>query len=525
MAKPARRKGSSCFQFRRQTPRDLWRRRNDLCAIGITITKEVGASLRTRDPREAKLREAQLSAEWDATWQSYRSALAQGPRTLSQEEVFALAAEISDKLIKDHSANPGTPEDWLKRDGSAQRKLLRHERSVSALFNLIDAELDLRRLVVTPESRQRLIDQFLDEDRTIIFETLARRARGDYSEPSALAVRPKVDWEKARDGKARTSPALSFDDLHHLWVSRRGGRKAPTDGSQDRYKFRLDEFATFLKHQDASKVTPEDVERYRTHLQTAKPPKGKRGAGKPLSPKTIRERINSISTCFEAGVKARKLALNPAEGLIPHGATKPQRAFTDEEAVKILLASRSQSGFKRWGPWLMAYSGMRAEEAGQLRRSDVYQVDGVWIIRIDPSAGHVKGDKLRHVPLHSAVEKEGFLAFCESVRGERLFPEACLDRNGNRKTPKGKWADGGARLTGRWLRKLGIKGVQPNHGWRHWFKKQYLRSGMSEEAYEKIVGHSSGKVGRRSYSPELDAVWLKEEIEKLLAVKTAHDSA
>jgi integrase len=192
--------------------------------------------------------------------------------------------------------------------------------------------------------------------------------------------------------------------------------------------------------------------------------------------------------------------------------------------VAILKAARRETDFIRWGPWLMAYSGMRAEEAGQLRKSDVFRTEGVWVIRIDPEAGHVKNGKPRFVPLHSALEAEGFLAFVESVQGERLFPMACLDRHGNRKTPKGKWADGGARLTGRWLRKLGIKGVQPNHGWRHWFKKQYLRSGMSEEAYEKIVGHASNKVGRRSYSPELDAVWLKSEIEKVpeLPIRGSH---
>lgn len=132
----------------------------------------------------------------------------------------------------------------------------------------------------------------------------------------------------------------------------------------------------------------------------------------------------------------------------------------------------------------MAYSGMRVEEAGQLRKSDIYKADGVWIIRIDPEAGHLKNGKTRFVPCASALEEEGFCSV-ETVKGERLFPRACLDRAGNRKTPNGKWADGGARLTGRWLRKLGIKGVQPNHGWRHWFRKQYLRSGMSEEAYTR----------------------------------------
>jgi hypothetical protein len=63
MAKPARRKGSSRFQFRRQTPRDLWRRRNELSAIGITIAKEVGASLPTR---ESPARERETDDEEEA---------------------------------------------------------------------------------------------------------------------------------------------------------------------------------------------------------------------------------------------------------------------------------------------------------------------------------------------------------------------------------------------------------------------------------------------------------------------------
>lgn len=51
-------------------------------------------------------------------------------------------------------------------------------------------------------------------------------------------------------------------------------------------------------------------------------------------------------------MKARKLAHNPAEDLIPHGDTEPQRAFETGEAVAILKAARREADFIRWGPWL-----------------------------------------------------------------------------------------------------------------------------------------------------------------------------
>ncbi|MGH6908183.1 MAG: DUF6538 domain-containing protein, partial [Aestuariivirga sp.] len=90
MAKPGKRQGSSKFQFRRMTPSDLWRQRDALKALGFTVRREVSQSLDTRDPREAKQRQSQLSAEWDARWQSWRYALANGPRVLTQKQVFAL---------------------------------------------------------------------------------------------------------------------------------------------------------------------------------------------------------------------------------------------------------------------------------------------------------------------------------------------------------------------------------------------------------------------------------------------------
>jgi hypothetical protein len=60
-------------------------------------------------------------------------------------------------------------------------------------------------------------------------------------------------------------------------------------------------------HEDAGRVTLDDVHRYLEHLKAA---------GK-LSRKSLRDRIASLHALFAKGVKARKLSDNPAKGMLP----------------------------------------------------------------------------------------------------------------------------------------------------------------------------------------------------------------
>jgi integrase len=184
-------------------------------------------------------------------------------------------------------------------------------------------------------------------------------SEGDYSPDPELAKRPQIDW--TAQGKLEAA-ALAFTDLLQVWIDWRKGREVPEASTVRQFKSRLMEFAAFVKHDDARRVTPEDIIRYRDSLKLAK---NRRGGGA-LSPKTIKERIVTLSVIFRTAVSARKLPSNPAEGLTPAGKTKPQRAFTEDEARRILKAARREEGFKRWGSWLMQASGMRVEEAGQV---------------------------------------------------------------------------------------------------------------------------------------------------------------
>lgn len=80
--------------------------------MGLKVTREVKQSLGTREPREAKRLQAQLSAQWDARWQDWRKLLQDGPRELTQREVFSIGAEVAAFMLDRHSDNPGKPDDW-----------------------------------------------------------------------------------------------------------------------------------------------------------------------------------------------------------------------------------------------------------------------------------------------------------------------------------------------------------------------------------------------------------------------------
>ena len=45
---------------------------------------------------------------------------------------------------------------------------------------------------------------------------------------------------------------------------------------------------------------------------------------------------------------------------------------------------------KRWSPVLCAFTGARVTEMAQLRREDVRQEDGRWVLRVTPDVGSVK---------------------------------------------------------------------------------------------------------------------------------------
>ncbi|MEP6828438.1 MAG: tyrosine-type recombinase/integrase, partial [Aestuariivirga sp.] len=236
--------------------------------------------------------------------------------------------------------------------------------------------------------------------------------------------------------------------------------------------------------------------------------------------KNLHNRMSILATLFAAGVKARKLTDNPFKSVIPAKSAPgakvaKRRGFTDAEATKVLRAARrEQDTWRRWGPWLMSYSGMRVTEVSQLRRQDIEIGDDTTIIHIRTEAGHVKNGTDRLVPVHAALVAEGFLAFVAEVVTERLFPQACLDRQGHRnRASDGKPNDRKAHALNSWVRKtVGItdKTLDPNHAWRHRFRVVAQMAGMDVVATDRIVGHSDGHMRNTYLTDEMRGLLVRE---------------
>jgi integrase len=179
------------------------------------------------------------------------------------------------------------------------------------------------------------------------------------------------------------------------------GRKPSTYES---YRNTVAGLVVFLGHDDAKRVTPEDIVRFKDYRLASTNPR----TGKPVSAKTVKDSdLAALKTLFGWAVSNRKLTTNPATGItIKLG--KPQKlrgkGLTEEEAKAILQAALNLErggerggtfAAKRWVPFLAAYTGARLGELAQLRKQDVRQEDGHWIIELTPSAGTIKTNEAR----------------------------------------------------------------------------------------------------------------------------------
>ncbi len=460
-----------------------------------TLGTHAKASLRTKDARIAKDRHPIALAHLHKFLDEARS----GPKPLTHKQIVALSGRAYRNLaatFEDNPISPGFWQLWKNEIGMAARgeygaavqfmigEEARREVSMEKRFGPVaDRILAQHGVVTDEESRKRLIRE-LRRAEGLAADRLERNANGDYR-PDLEAER-FPHWEKPQ-AAPRDSGSLTLRELFEGWAreARSIGR---TNKTIKTYEATLGQFAAFLGHDDAAKVTQPDIVRWKE----ARLDEG-------ISAKTVKATdLVALKSIFKWALNNSRLSTNPAEKVVmpaPKKAQERSSGFTNEEAKAILRAALAYragpqehprtAAAKRWAPWVCAYTGARIGEVLQLRRKDISQHDGHWAVTITPEAGTTKDKKLREVPLHRHLIELGFVELVSASREEYLFvsnPEGSLNGVKNRVTEFVRQYVPDPR-------------VRPNHGWRHLFKTIGREAEIGERVLEAICGHAPRTTG------------------------------
>lgn len=458
--------------------------------------RELKRSLRTKDPTEARRLAPAVLIEFDQILESARA----GQR-FTREDLRALAGEYyrqrRDALLEEARKRQWSDSDFsaaelgheLVREASRHTPRATEEDSIIAWAKpKVQALLDAHGVLASPAFRNALAVELY----RVEWDAL-RLAHANHSltstvppkEPKFPPFRPpaaqSVKTLFAQYAKAKLSPATADD-----W-----GRI-------------IDHFDRWLKGKAADQVTPQDVRRYAEHVRD--------GGGlskRPITPKRVNEGyLAAIGGMYSwAMAPGRELVpANPAHRIaveVPVGAEGiEKRGYSREEVARILASARAEAvAYRRWVPWLLAFTGARVSEILNAKKAAIGQTEGVWYIHIRPNTSGTSGRRLksrssaRYVPLHPALIAEGFLDYYRNLPdGEYLFPGDWADKHGNRtKTPANRLRE--------WLNNLRepTPEISPNHSFRHWLVSECKRARIDPDHQRQLTGHrirdTHGKYG------------------------------
>lgn len=557
--------------YRKATPPDIFVARGRLAEFGIKVTREIQRSLETKDRKPAERRYMEIAAEVEAEWERWRTLLRDGPKEISHKNMVALAGADAAAYLKQHEDNPhlaSAPHKALavtvaNLHAHYVRRSLREGQAVfelgGELKGLPIAELPGRiaeLLAVEPQGPRRVLVEAiaamlvtfrtelgwqrarkLTEDRGLTITKSNRKAlgkavadyrekawgalegyvKGDYREPSWISGLPsfKLSDQSPSSPSGKISSGLSLEDLLDHKAKTTSIR--PKTVSDNRGYLR--KFAEFLGHDDARRVTKDDVRRWRDKLidETG------------LSSKTITDKyLSAVRAALTHGVKEFDLPFNAASGIAdsrPGKAPERSKGWTEEEAVQILKATFDGSTkalsepHKRaifWIPWILAYTGLRVVEAAQFQGRHLREEDGIPYLIISPLDGSTKSGKAWAVGIHKHLIELGLLDFIRGVGQGPLFYTPYPSATDLKKLKGNSRALEASKRVTNWIKEeVGLVPPlgRPNHAWRHLFTTRGRAVSMNEAARAFMMG--SGPVDAREGYGDWPPSVLDAEINKL----------
>jgi integrase len=469
---------------------------------------EIKLSLQTSDPSLVKTRQAVIAAYLESMWQSLRK----GPTKLTHKQVVALSGEIYHLWVNSLEDNPVNPDFWSRIINTNESAINAGKNSLAInpdayemkrledrFGGFSDGLLANHGLVVDDHSRANLLRQVAKAMTEAAYK-IKKFAEGDYSPDQSGNRFPK--WEASKEQTTTKQTGVSLKGLLDGWW-KEAQTAGTTESTRDTYSRTIKYFCTFIKHDDASKITTEDIIAYKDHrLHEANPKTGKTAA-----PKTVKDGdLAALKSILGWGMNNKKITSNPAQGVtlkIGKRVRTRLNYFSIDERNAILQLAKNykpsgregqkQTAAKRWIPWMCAYSGARVGEIIQLRKQDIREEEGHWIYIITPEAGTQKTKEARIVPIHSHLIDEGFINFVAASDEGYIFLNAKTGDN-----IKGKLNAMKNRLSEFIRTVVPDPNIAPNHGWRHTFKTLAREvEGNDPKVLDDIVGHGHGNEGAK----------------------------
>ncbi len=513
MSGPWKHPNSGVYWLRRRVPDKL---------RALVGKREEKFSLGTKDPNEAKRRHAQMLTEIDQRWQN----LLAPPPALTERDAHEMAVTIYEQHLSRYRDNPSEQNVWdvevgaklwsdpplpplpTLGDDAAMVKFLTSFEPNSYkkiemrefCLQLAQQGLEMRGLPLASDNKKKLA-RAISSALQNASVALAKFAAGHFD----LSPTPNNGVVPTRESSGRVTDAqcVEFQVLFDGWAV----EKKPTEKTLYSWKRVIRQLAGYLKHEDAAKVSPEDLLAWKASLIAAG-----------LKTKTIRDgKLAPVRAILQWGVDNRRLKSNAGERVTIDLRSKlvdKKRGYSDEEARKVLVSARVHS--EKWFKWIVflsAYTGARVSEVCQLRVEDVLKQDDIWCVRFVPEAGALKNaNSERLVPIHSALIGEGFLRFVTGVPSGPLFKELKPDRFESR-------GGTGTKMIGKWVRSLGLVDprLSPSHSWRHRLRTLGRRHDLSTDILDAVTGHQKRTVAD-SYG-EYPIKSLQRELEKIPTIE------
>lgn len=477
----------------------------------------------SKSPGEAKAAFVEWLADIESRIGALRAAASGQPLELTHRQRQELIGRWYDWFLVQHTDDADTVAAWdLRHDryqdaveafGADDERDDEKERSPRHALRVRAVVLELSRLPtflagegiqLTSATQDELVDA-LEADLVAAMALLRRRAGGDYRADTHRDRFPQAAPIVPANGKLS---GWNVQEAFEAYVMER----KPRPSTVDRWRGVFIDLNGFLDGRDVALVTGEDAIGWKDRLVA----KGDRGA------RTINEIwISAARRVFNWVIAQNKIAANPFKNAkVATGRKVPTKgAFQPDDVETILTATLQPQGARtsphfraaiRWVPWLCAYTGARPGEITQLRKQDIERHrDGFWMLHITPDAGTVKGAMPRTVPLHDHLIEQGFIDFVRKAKDGPLFYDPKTKRKKGDEGPlnptrapyvlvRQKLAD--------WVRGLGVtdKGVSPNHGWRHTFKRRAAKAKIEERIRDAFCGHHDPKAGRLYDIPDIE---------------------